>query len=111
VRHAFHALAPEYPNGRVRPHRVDVNQRAPNGGSHPKTVQAIAGHHTPAYARDPYCWFDRKTQRAAANSNDELFRGALDAAEIEPGNNSGNRSATTHPLTCEDMVPPREFET
>jgi integrase len=79
-------------------------------GNSPKVVQEIAGHHSSAYTMDTYCWSDRRTQRAAADSIGDLFSGALKAAEIESGDKSGDKSAPTPPLTCEDLVPPREFE-
>jgi hypothetical protein len=50
------------------------------------------------------------TQRAAADSIGDLFSGALKAVDTQSGTKSVTKSATTPPLTCEDMVPPREFE-
>ncbi len=75
-------------------------------GNSPKVVQEIAGHHSSAYTMDTYCWSDRRTQRAAADSIGDLFSGALGAMEIK----SGTKSEAVPPLTCENMVPPREFE-
>ena len=79
-------------------------------GNGPKVVQEIAGHHSSAYTMDTYCWSDRATLRAAADSIGDLFSGALGAVEKKSGNKSGNKSETAPPLTCEQMVPPREFE-
>ena len=79
-------------------------------GNSPKVVQEIAGHHSSAYTMDTYCWSDRRTQRAAADSIGDLFSGALGAVEKQSGNKSGNNSEAVPPLTCENVVPPREFE-
>ena len=79
-------------------------------GNSPKVVQEIAGHHSSAYTMDTYCWSDRATQRAAADSIGDLFSGALGAMEIKSGDKSGDNSEAVPPLTCEQMVPPREFE-
>jgi len=58
-------------------------------GNSPKVVQEIAGHHSSAYTMDTYCWSDRVTQRAAADSIGDLFSGALGAMEIKSGDKSG----------------------
>jgi len=79
-------------------------------GNSPKVVQEIAGHHSSAYTMDTYCWSDRRSQRAAADSIGDLFSGALQAVENESGDKSGDKSASIPPLTCENLVPPREFE-
>ncbi|MHB1451475.1 MAG: tyrosine-type recombinase/integrase [Coriobacteriia bacterium] len=79
-------------------------------GNSPKVVQEIAGHHSSAYTMDTYCWSDRRTQRAAADSIGDLFSGALGAVEKQSGNKSGNNSEAVPPLTCDNVVPPREFE-
>jgi len=75
-------------------------------GNSPKVVQEIAGHHSSAYTMDTSCWSDRATMRAAADSIGDLFSGALGAVEKK----SGDKSEAAPPLTCEQMVPPREFE-
>jgi len=79
-------------------------------GNGPKVVQEIAGHHSSAYTMDTYCWSDRATLKAAADSIGDLFSGALGAVEKKSGDKSGDKSETAPPLTCENVVPPREFE-
>ena len=79
-------------------------------GNSPKVVQEIAGHHSSAYTMDTYCWSDRRTQRATADSIGKLFSGALGAVETQSGTKSGTNSEAIPPLNCEQMVPPREFE-
>jgi len=44
--------------------------------------------------------------RSAADSIGDLFSGALGAVEGQ----LGTKSETVPPLTCENVVPPREFE-
>ena len=61
-------------------------------GNSPKVVQEIAGHHSSAYTMDTYCWSDRRTQRAAADSIGDLFSSALGAMEIKSGDKSGDKS-------------------
>ena len=79
-------------------------------GNGPKVVQEIAGHHSAAYTMDTYCWSDRATLKAAADSIGDLFSGALGAVEKKSGDKSGDKSEAAPPLTCDKLVPPREFE-
>jgi hypothetical protein len=66
-------------------------------GNGPKVVQEIAGHHSSAYTMDTYCWSDRVTQRAAADSIGDLFSMYL-------GTKSGTKSyASGGPTLVDEM--------